>query len=293
MLAHAPASRGRAGEPALRLIEPRRPGAPERAREFWRYRRLVPYFGRRFVEKLYLRTWLGWAWLPLRPILDVVAGAVVFGGILTIPSNGKPYLLFFLIGTAAWRLFSGATYWAARSVELNRRFLRLMYLPRLILLTASTAPPLAHFLVYVTLTVMALGGYAVVDGEVHVRVQAATLLAPVGLGLAVALALTTGLFTSVYGAQARDVRFSLNYLLGVWYFFTPVIYPLSAVPSGFRTVAELNPVTAPVEMVRFGMLGTGGVPATGLAITIATILVLGAAGLRFFLRSEAEALDHL
>jgi lipopolysaccharide transport system permease protein len=119
------------------------------------------------------------------------------------------------------------------------------------------------------------------------------LISVAALVLTFALCAAIGLFTSVYGAQARDVRFSLNYAMGFWYFFTPVLYPLSTVPSSYRTLMELNPMTAPMEMFRNGIFGTGGVPMLGLAATIVTIVVVGSLGLRFFIRSEAAALDNL
>jgi ABC-type polysaccharide/polyol phosphate export permease len=55
----------------------------------------------------------------------------------------------------------------------------------------------------------------------------------------------------------------------------------------------MNPMTAPVEMVREGLLGTGGAPATSLAVTLGTVAVLMVGGLWFFGRSEAAALDSL
>ena len=68
------------------VIRPRRPGVAERARDFWLYRHLLGYFGRRFLEKRYARTWLGWVWLPLRPFLEnnFVRGAVSGLGVVNL-----------------------------------------------------------------------------------------------------------------------------------------------------------------------------------------------------------------
>ena len=78
------------------------------------------YFGRRFVEKRYARTHLGWLWLILRPALVVVSRTLIFGGVLAIASGKVPYTLFFLVASAVWNLFAETTYWATRSLELNR-----------------------------------------------------------------------------------------------------------------------------------------------------------------------------
>lgn len=242
---------------------------------------------------MYVRTWLGKLWIPLRPVLDVGTRVLIFGGLLGVPSEGVPYAVFFVVGMTVWVLFASSLYWMTRSVELNRRFLKRMYVPRLTLLAAAIFPSGLWFVLYAAIAVIVLGYFAIVDGTLYLVASPALLLPVAGLCLIVALALAIGLWTSVYGAQARDVRFGLSYVLNVWIFLTPVLYPLSIVPDKYRTLAELNPMTAPVEMVRFGLFGTGGVPLLGLGATVATIAILGGFGLWFFIRSEAAALDNL
>lgn len=275
------------------VIEPRRPGAAHAAAELWRSRRLVGWFGKRLLEKRYQRTWLGWVWLPLRPTLDVVARAFVFGSILSAPSEGVPYLLFFLIGMSAWNLFEESVFWSARSLELNRRILRRVYVPRLTMLVGSLAIGAVEYLIYMIMAALAVTYYLLADGTTYLALGANTLAAVAGLALIVLLAQSLGLWLSVLGAQARDVRFFLRYITGFWFFLTPVIYPLGAVPENLRWLAAINPVTAPVEMVKYGVLGTGGVPMEALAVTIGFIVVVATGGIAFFRRSEAAAVDAM
>lgn len=278
----------------VQIIEPRRPGTFVRLSEVWRYRRLVRYFSRKYIEKRYIRTWLGWLWLPLRPILSVGSRVLLFGALLAVPSEGKPYLLFYLVGFSAWTLFAETTYWATRSIELNRSILKRMYVPRLTVLVAAPANGIVNYLLYLAITCVVVAYYAAVSGVFHLELALdSVLLVAAGLALMVLVGLCVGLFTSVWGARARDIRFSLGYVLNLWLFITPVIYPLSAVPDSLRTVVLLNPMTAPVEMVRKGLLGTGGAPTTSLAVTLGTVAVLLIAGLWFFGREEAAALDSL
>lgn len=277
----------------LRVIEPRHPGVAERAREAWRFRGLVPFFGRRFVEKLYLRTWLGWLWVPLRPTFDFATRAFIFGGVFGVDTRSVPYLLFVLVGMSAWELFDRTAYWSTRSLELNRRFLRRLYVPRLTVITGATFPGAVIYAVYGVLTLLVIGYYLLADGQLYLEVEPQTLLFLVGVALLVALGLSIGLWLSIYAAQARDVRFALSYLLGFWFFVTPIVIPLDQIPEGFRTVVELNPVTAPVELVKHGLLGTDAPPGIALASTLAVIALVGGSGLRFFSRSEAAALDSL
>lgn len=275
------------------VIGPRRPGAANAATELWRSRRLIGWFGKRFLEKRYQRTWLGWWWLPLRPTLDVVARAFVFGSILSVPSEGVPYLLFFLIGMSAWNLFEESVYWSARALEINRRVLRRAYVPRLTMLVGSLAIGTIEYLIYLIMAALAVTYYLLADGTTYLDLGTNTLATVAGLALIVLLAQSLGLWLSVLGAQARDVRFGLRYFTGFWFFLTPVIYPLDAVPENLRWLAAINPVTAPVEMVKYGILGTGGVPTGALAVTVGFIVVVATAGIAFFRRSEAAAVDAM
>lgn len=294
LLGRAPRDRRRPAAPQVRAIEPRQPGIWERIREFWAYRSLLGFFGRRYVQKMYIRTWLGWLWLPLRPLLSVGARVLVFGGVLAIPSDGLPYLLFFLVGMSAWELFASTTYWATRSIELNRGILKRIYVPRLTALAASIAPSSVNYGIYLCIVAVTVVGYWLAEGIVYAVFGPELLVALLGLSLMLLLALGIGLWTSVYAAQARDVRFGLGYVLSFWFFLTPVIYPVSAVPDSYRAMVYANPMTAPIEMVKYGILGSAwDVPGQALVVTGVTVLLVGLSGLWFFSRSEAAALDFL
>jgi len=275
------------------VIGPRAAGPRARVSELWQRRTLIVFFGRRMLEKRYARTILGWIWLPLRPVLAVGSAAFLFGGVLRVPSDGVPYILFLLVGLSSWLLFSNTAYWSTRSLELSRSLLRRMYVPRLTVLIASAAPPVVDFVIYVIIAGIAFACYAVADGRLYLELGPATPLALLGLVLLLLMAFSIGVWTSVVATHARDVRFTLRYILGFWQFVTPVVFPLSAVPPGYRTVVVLNPATAPMQMVRRGLLGIGEIPTTSLLVTAGTLILFGAMGLRFFLRSEALALDNL
>jgi lipopolysaccharide transport system permease protein len=283
----------RHGDRESLVIEPRQGGVAARARDFWRYKRLIPFFGRRFIEKMYMRTWLGWLWIPLRPVLDVSARVLVFGTFLKAPSNGAPYFLFFILGVSLFRFFASTTQWATRSLELNRRTVQRLYLPRLCILFGALGPSSLFYSLYLLIAVIGFGYYYVVDDHLYLELSLSTLLFPAAILLAAALALSIGLFTSVYGAQARDVRFSLNYVMGFWLFLTPIIYPLSAVPDQYQTAMQLNPMTAPAEMTRLAILGTGDVPLLAVCSSLGVIAIIATFGLRFFAKSEAAAIDNL
>ena len=273
------------------VLKPLQRGLREQLAQLWRYRSLFGYFGDRFLKKRYARTWLGWTWLVLRPALTVGSGAIVFGGVLGVATGAVPYLLFFLVASAAWQLFAETAYWATRSLELSRRELRQMYIPRLIPLCAALVPSVVDYLVYGAITVCALAYYWAADGVFYLELRPASFAVLAGLAMVALFGLGIGLWAAPYAARARDVRFGLGFVLSFWYFLTPVIYPIDAIPSAYRELARVNPMTTPVELVKYGLLGSGDISAQGLAVTLATIALVVGGGLRFFAGLERASLD--
>jgi lipopolysaccharide transport system permease protein len=275
------------------VVEPRSTGMLSRLSEVWHYRRLLLFFGAMNMRRLYANTWLGWLWVPLRPGLSVGAQTLVLGGLLKAPSNGIPYFLFFATGIGAWQMLNHTWYIGTRSLEINRRYIKRVHFPRLIPLISSASMGLIWTTLYVGVAVAGLGYYWAADGHMYLEFGLGLLEAAAGLTLIAGIALTLSLWTSIYGAQARDPRLIVRHLLRFWLYATPVIYPLAALPPRWATAAQFNPMTAPMEMIRDGLYGAGTVELQGVLVAVGMILVVGWGGLWFFGRSETKALDYL
>ena len=275
------------------VIEPRVDGVGSRIAEVWRYRALMSFFASRAVQKLYRRTVLGRAWLVIRPLFPLLVKTLIFGGLLGVASGGVPYFLFLVAGTMAWDLFAGCLMWATRSLELNRSLITRIYVPRLILPMAMMSPAFITLGLHAAVLAAAFGYYRVAQGTLYLAPGPGLLWALAGLLLAVLLGLAIGLWTSVIGATARDVRFTLAYILDFWFFLTPVLYPVSTLPPDRQWLLYLNPMTSVVELVQWGLLGLGGVHVLALAATCATTVVVLAGGLWFFGKAEADAVDRV
>jgi lipopolysaccharide transport system permease protein len=274
------------------VIEPRREGVRALAREVWRYRRLMRFFASRSLTKLYRRTVLGWAWVFIRPLFPLLVKTLVFGSVLGVGSNGVPYFLFLVVGTTIWELFASVTMWGTRSLELNRSMLSRIYIPRVILPIAMAAPAALNFAIHLAVAAVAITYYRVVDGHLYFNAR--------GIGwalqacvLAWLLGLAIALWTSVPALVARDVRFTLNYVLGFWVFLTPVLYPLSSVSPDHRWLVGLNPMTPVVESFKYGILGIDNAEPRLLAIAWVTTLVILIGGLVFFTRAERTSADKV
>jgi lipopolysaccharide transport system permease protein len=176
---------------------------------------------------------------------------------------------------------------------LNRGLLKQIYVPRLIMPIAMMTPAFLTFIIYLAVLAGAIAWYGVADGRMYLVVGPNLLWSAVAAVLAVLLAFAVSLWTSVPAMVARDVRFTLGYVLGFWVFLTPVMYPLSAVPPEWRTWMLLNPMAPIVEAFKFGVLGIGTVEPWQLAQSAGIILVTLVTGLLFFVRAEADAADRV
>jgi len=290
------------------VIEPVHVGVVARAKEFWRYRRILWFFAGRRIKERYESTTLGKFWLFARPLMPMFVSTVIFGGMLAIPSDGVPYFLFFLAGSSCWRIFERSIFWASRSFDQNRALLKKVYFPRLIAPVSSVAPAVTEFGVLLGLLLLAIVYYLLHDGKFYMRVSPALLLAPLAVLLTVFLAIAVGLWFSVFVARHKDFQFSIRYFTRFWHYLTPVLYPLSTVPTTYhvnalgglldfninpRMIFQLNPATAPVELYKWAMLGIGEFPAVGLVSSLLVTLIVFSSGVWFFTRAEGASVDRL
>ena len=270
-----------------------RTGAVRRLEEVWRYRRILWFFAVKAVQGLYAKTRLGPVWLLARPLAPIVAASLVFGQVMKVPSEGFPYFLFLLVGTTIWNFFNSPLVFATRGLESNRHLLTKLYLPRLILPAGQMAAGLVEPTLCLGVLIIAVFYYRWADGLWYVTL-APRLLAAIPLVLmTVILAFALSLWTSVWQARARDMRFVLMYSLGFWYLLTPIVYPVSHLPPAARWAAYINPMTGPVVGFKWAVLGIGEFPATPLLASLAGTVVLLAFGLWYFARVEGQTIDRL
>lgn len=273
----------------ISVIEPRRPGFHSAVTELWRYRHFNRYFGGQLIRKRYWQTWLGLAWLPLRPTLNIGLKLLVFGGILGISSGRIPYAVFFLVASAAWQFFSEALHWSSRSLYVSRNVLRSVHVPRLVVVSAAIYPSLIDFGISLAFAGAALTYYLV---RAHTLYLDLTLHTPLkvgaGLLLMTLLALGVGVVVAAAGARARDIRFMLGYFLNFLYYLTPIIYPFDKIPNSYKPIAELNPLVGPVELFKSGLFSTEVVSTNAVIVSIVAVAMLWGPGLWFFQRQEVR-----
>lgn len=271
------------------MIEPRRPGFGRALGELWHYRRYVLYFGGSFVRKRYMRTWLGRAWLPLRPTLNVGTKLLVFGGLVGISVGKTPYPIFLLTATAAWQLFSESIGWSTRSLYISRNQLRVLHVPRLVVIFACVIPTLVDFLMALALAGVALLYYVFRADALYLNLSwSSPLYVLGGLTLLLLLGVGMGIASAVAGTRARDIRFVLGYIVNFLYYLTPIIYSFEQIPNKYKPLAELNPLTGAMELFKRGLFSTDRPSVETLVVTGVAFVLIWGPGLWLFQRREVR-----
>ena len=274
-------------------IEPIRPGVAASLRELWSYRRLSQFFAVESIKALHEGTGLGIFWLFARPLLPILISTFIFGGLMGAQSDGLPYFLFNLTTTSVWMLFERSVLWSTKSLDSQSSMLKKLYFPRILVPLTSVAPALAYFGIYLALIVGTAVYYLIRGHRWYLALGPGWLVAFGAALLSVLLAVAIGLFTSVWQAKYKDVRFGLRYVMRFWFYLTPVLYPMSQVPPNLHWVIYLNPMASIVETFKWGILGVGQFPGLPLVASVLIMLVVGSLGVWFFTRKVAATVDEM
>jgi ABC-type polysaccharide/polyol phosphate export permease len=242
---------------------------------------LAGHFGHNYVKKYYMDTFLGLLWLPVRPVADLFLGLVLFGAFLQVSSGDTPYVLFLVIGSVGWVFFERVTYWGYRALQYNARYYRSIPVPWLPAVTGTVVPGAVQGLLYLLIALAVALYYAIADGTSYLNFDFGTLYVLLGLLLLLLYGWMLGLFLAPLVRVVRDVRLLVPYPILFLYVLTPVVYTIDTMPEKYQAIATYNPMTAPIEFVRHGLLGMD-LPAQAsiltsvgvLAVTIPVALVL-------------------
>lgn len=258
--------------------------------EIWRYRDLYLLFVRRDITTLYKQTVLGPLWFFITPILSVAVYVAVFGGIVGIPTDGVPASLFYLLGIAVWGYFSSCLSATSNSFVTNSSIFGKVYFPRIIMPLVSITTNLVTFGVQM-LIFISVYCYYVFTGTV-IAPNPIAFLFPV---LVLILALTSvgfGMIISSLTSKYRDLQLIFEYILKLWMYVTPVIFPLSMVKNEtLKLCMSLNPVTPLMETFKYGLLGVGSFSWLWLGYSFVFMIVLLCLGLIVFNRTQKNFMD--
>ena len=265
------------------VIRPSRGWVPINLRDLWSSRELLYFLTWRDIKARYKQTLLGFAWAILQPFFMMVVFTLFFGNLAKMPSDGIPYPLFSYTALLPWTLFTTGLTSSSNSLVANKTLVQKVYCPRLILPISGAISPLVDFFIAFTIVIgmMFYFGYPP---------TIKMLWLPAFIILTLATVIGVGLWLSAINVRYRDVRYALPFLIQLWLFASPVVYPSSLLPEKYQVFYGLNPMAGVVEGFRWALLGTEP-PGSLIAVSIIIVIVILISGAFYFRRSEKNFAD--
>jgi lipopolysaccharide transport system permease protein len=232
------------------IIESSKAWVPVNLPDLWAYRELLYFLVWRDIKVRYKQTLLGALWAILQPLTTMIVFTYFFGKLARIPTDGIPYPIFFYTGLLLWTYFSSAVTNGANSLLGNTNLITKVYFPRLVIPAAAVGAGLLDFAIASVLLIGFLIYYSFPVTWGYLMLLPLVMLTTLfGLGM--------GVWLSALNVRYRDVRHALSFLIQIWMFVSPIIYPSTLVPEEWRWVMILNPFTGIVENFRAALFGSG------------------------------------
>jgi len=271
--------------PEARVIEASGRWRGLAVRELWAARGLLFFLAWRDVKVRYAQTMLGAAWAVLQPLLTMAIFTVIFGRFAALPSGGVPYSAFSLAGLVIWTYFATAVSGASESLVTSRNLVTKVYFPRLVIPLA----PVVAGMVDLGIAMALLLGYAAWLGLSPAG--SAILAVPLLVGAAAMTAAGVGCWLAALNLRYRDVRYAVPFLLQIWMYASPIVYPTSLVPETYRGVYMLNPLAGIVSGFRSATLGHRPIDWGGVGMALGIGLLLLVSGMLYFRHTERSFAD--
>jgi lipopolysaccharide transport system permease protein len=267
----------------LTVIEPAQGWRTLDLRELWAYRELLWVLTARDVKVRYKQTVLGVAWAVIQPVMSMVVFSIFFGHLARMPSDGYPYPIYVYAALLPWTFFANAISTSASSVVGSANLVSKVYFPRLIIPLSSVGAGLVDLAVS-TAVLLLLMAYYGVGWSLHL------LAAPVLVLAVVFVALGVGTLLSALNVAYRDFRYVIPFMVQLWMYATPVVYPASLVPEKWRWALYLNPMAGLIDGFRSTFLHR---PFDPWALTISSTVALAIflAGVAYFEKVERRFAD--
>jgi len=267
------------------VIAPPTGAIPIDFKELWAYRELFGFMVWRDVSVRYKQSVLGILWALVTPVVTMLIFTIIFGKLAKIPTDGIPYPIFSYAGLLPWLFFSQSLQKATLSMVAERNLLTKIYFPSLIVPMAATLAPLMDLLIAssVLFAMMFYYGFAPTPHSLY--------LLPLCVLWTWVTVVGVGTWLSALNVYFRDVGQLIPFIVQVWMYASPVVYPASLVPASFQWLYALNPMTGVIEGFRWALLAHGDPPGPLLLLSLSVSAALFVTGALFFKRMERSFAD--
>jgi lipopolysaccharide transport system permease protein len=271
---------------SLTIIEPKKGWIPFDFREVWKFRELFYFLTKRDIKVRYKQTVLGGLWAIIQPVLTMIVFTIFFGRLAKIPSDGIPYPIFVYAGLLPWTYFANALSASGNSLVGSANLVTKVYFPRLIIPASASLSGLLDLFIAMLVLGALMAYYQFLPGM-------GILLFPFLVSLTFLCAVGVGLWLSALNVEYRDIRYAIPFLIQIWMFVSPVIYPISILEEKYQWLLALNPMAGLINAYRASLLGHQPIDWQLLFISTIIILCLFISGLFYFRRMEKSFADFV
>ncbi len=259
-------------------------------KEIWRYRDLIALFVHRNIVVQYKQTILGPLWYIIQPVLTVIMNMVVFGGIAKMSTDGIPQPLFYMAGNVCWFYFADCLNQTSSTFTANQGMFGKVYFPRMVVPIATVLSNLLRFGIQLLLFTAIYLYFAIRGADVTPHWQLALL--PVFIIMIAGLGLGFGILVSSMTTKYRDLTVLFGFIVSLWMYGTPIVYPISMVTNEtLRTIILLNPMTSIIEAFKYASLGQGFFSWLALGYSFVFMCVLLLFGVVVFNKVQRSFMD--
>jgi lipopolysaccharide transport system permease protein len=249
-----------------------------------RSRDLLREWTSRNLRARYQQSVLGWFWAIIQPSAQVAMYTVIFTVVVHIDTGNIPYVIFSYIAMVPWTLLSTSSTDMSNSLVDNMSLVNKIYFPREVLPVAALLARIMDFGIAAILIVILMVIY-----KVHIF-PIGLLFLPLILIIQLVLMLGIGLATAAANVFVRDIRSLMVLGLQLWFYASPIIYPVTAVPENLRPYYYLNPMSGIIEAYRDVLLRSQ-LPGNYLIPSVVTSVLIFVIGYWFFKRVEFQFAD--
>ncbi len=272
-----------------KVIEAEAKGNWLRLNNIWKYRDLIFMFVKKEVIIYYKQTILGPLWFLIQPLIATVMYMFVFGKLANIGTDGIPQILFYFSGTMLWTFFSETFLKVANVFNENKSMFGKVYFPRIVVPLSIVIVNMVKLLIQCALFILMYAYYLCKGYDLILSWKILCFpLIVIWIGI---LAMGLGLIVTSITTKYRDLALVLSHLVSLLMYATPVVYPMSELTGGFEKILYYNPMSAPLEVFRYCVYGTGDNGNVFIFISLILCMVIFCFGLYVFGKNEKTFVD--
>lgn len=260
-------------------------------KELLEYKYLLYLLVKRDFTAAYKQNILGPLWYLIQPLTTTGIYSIIFGGVARLPTDGVPQPLFYIIGITFWGFFQSILTANSSALTGNTELFGKVYFPRLIVPLATSVSQLYKFLIQAGLMLVVFFFYLYSGAALQPNLWLFCL--PLVMLQHALLGLGLGLWISAWTVKYRDLAHLVGFGMSLWMWATPIVYPLSMVQGNdlLKQLLWLNPVSAGLDMIRYGFTGAGSADLIWWAYSWAWSLAVFFIGLELFQKAAQTYVD--